>query len=494
MRFTPTSPGTKSASLRIPCSDALNARFTVTVTCVADPIAVTGVTTSATTLSVIVGNTAFLSCAVLPANATNSEVSWTSSNPNAATVSEEGLVTGVAEGDTVITATTADGNFTASCAVLAYLPAVNGVSLSPSAIALTAGETGQLTPAITPSAAKNKRVSWASSDPSKVAVSSSGLVTAIAGGSATITATTDDGGYTAACPVNVYNPASWTNVAASSPSPFTARRYHQSLAYNGKLYVIGGNRSDDLILNDVWSSADGITWTNILPPSTSPGPTQFPQRRSHRCIVFKDKLWVVGGEYWSGTEIPKNDVWSSTDGVTWTEVLADTATPGPSQFEQRCRFSMLTDGDEMYVLGGAGAARLNDVWSSTDGATWTQVRADGAAGGFVARIDHSCFNLNGTFFVLAGSDAVGALADVWSSSDKGATWTKLTDTAFPPRIYTAYTSYGGKYWVASGFHDSYVSMNDLWSSADGATWTQVLADGNAVFSPAFQFHDDGLQQ
>ncbi len=485
VRFTPASLGTKHVTLRIECNDGSNSAFRVTVSCTADPIAVTGMALSETAHSLAVGTTFCLFCTVTPANATYSSVTWSSSNPAAASVSEEGLVTGISEGDSVITATTEDGSRSASCAVLVYIPAVSGVTLSPSNLALTAGESGQLTASVTPGAAKNKKVSWTSSDPSRAAVSASGLVTAIAGGSATITATTEDGGYAAACPVNVYTPTSWVNVAASSSSPFTARRYHQSLAYNGKLYVIAGNRSDDTILNDVWSSSDGINWTNILPHTASPGATQFPQRRSHRCIVFKEKIWVIGGEFWSGTEIPKNDVWSSADGVTWTQVLADTATPGPSQFERRCRFSMLTDGDAMYILGGAGATRLDDVWSSTDGATWTQVRADGAAGGFVARIDHSSFNLNGTFYVLAGSDTVGALADVWSSSDKGATWTKLTDSAFPPRAYHAFASYGGKFWVASGFHDSYVVMNDLWSSSDGVAWTEVLPDGNSVFPGRF---------
>ena len=433
VRFTPTSPGTKSASLRIPCSDAQNLRFAVTLACVADPIAVTGVTLSDAALFLTVGSTGFLGYAVTPANATNAEVTWSSSNPSAATVSEEGLVTGLAVGSSTVTATTTDGNFTASCAVVVYVPAVTGVSISPAELALTAGESGKLSQVIAPSGATNKYVSWSSSDTTKATVSASGLVTAIAGGSATITATTSDGGYTATCPVNVYNPASWTNVAASSPSPYTARRYHQSLAYNGKLYVIGGNRDDDAILNDVWSSSDGINWSNILSYNTSPGPTQFTKRRHHSCIVFKDKMWVIAGEDWSGTGLPTNDVWSSTDGIAWTQVLADTATPGPNQFSQRSFVSLTTDGDKMYILGGylknpgPNNNFSNDVWSSTDGAIWTQVKADLAAGGFTARVSAGAYILNGVVYIFGGDDTSGTVGDLWTSTDGGATWTKLAD-------------------------------------------------------------------
>jgi hypothetical protein len=84
----------------------------------AGDILVTGVSVSPTTASVGVGiNSRQLTATVSPANATNKNVSWSSGNPLVATVSPSGLVTGVTSGSTIVTVTTNDGGFTATCAV-----------------------------------------------------------------------------------------------------------------------------------------------------------------------------------------------------------------------------------------------------------------------------------------------------------------------------------------------------------------------------------------
>ena len=80
---------------------------------------------------------------------------------------------------------------------------VSSVALDKAAMSLTAGASGQLTAEIAPSTAVNKNVTWSSSNSSVATVSSSGAVTAVAEGTATITVTTEDGGKTAACNVTV---------------------------------------------------------------------------------------------------------------------------------------------------------------------------------------------------------------------------------------------------------------------------------------------------
>lgn len=78
-----------------------------------------------------------------------------------------------------------------------------GVSVSPSTASVEAGSTVQLTETVAPSNATDKSVSWSSSNTAVATVDSSGLVTGVSAGSATITATTTDGGYTATCAVTV---------------------------------------------------------------------------------------------------------------------------------------------------------------------------------------------------------------------------------------------------------------------------------------------------
>lgn len=83
---------------------------------------------------------------------------------------------------------------------------VTGVSLNQTSAVLPAGSTLTLTASVAPDNAGNKNVSWSSSNTAAAAVNSSGTVTAVAVGSAVITVTTEDGGYTAACAVTVTAP------------------------------------------------------------------------------------------------------------------------------------------------------------------------------------------------------------------------------------------------------------------------------------------------
>lgn len=81
-------------------------------------VSVTGVSLNKKTLQMVVGNTATLTASVLPANASNKSVTWTSSNTATATVSSTGTISAKAEGVTTITCKTVDGNFTAECYVV----------------------------------------------------------------------------------------------------------------------------------------------------------------------------------------------------------------------------------------------------------------------------------------------------------------------------------------------------------------------------------------
>ena len=140
-----------------------------------------------------------------PSDATNKNVTWSTSDASIATVTD-GVVTAVAPGTATITVTTEDGNKTATCAVTvtaATVP-VTGVTLNKTSTSLYVGDTETLTPTITPDNATNKNVTWSSDDTSVATVDASGLVTAVARGTAVITATAADGsGASASCTVTV---------------------------------------------------------------------------------------------------------------------------------------------------------------------------------------------------------------------------------------------------------------------------------------------------
>lgn len=178
---------------------------TTTLTLTVFPrIHVTGVILSPDTLTIYTGNTGQLTASVLPADATDPSVTWSSSNSAVAAVNASGLVTGVSSGTATITATTTDGGFTDTCEVMVIPKNVTSVSLDKHSITLWSGDLSeQLTASIDPSDADNTNVTWSSSNPTVAAVDGSGNVTAGSDGSATITVTTEDGNHTDTCSVTV---------------------------------------------------------------------------------------------------------------------------------------------------------------------------------------------------------------------------------------------------------------------------------------------------
>ncbi|PID87926.1 MAG: hypothetical protein CSB06_02345 [Bacteroidia bacterium] len=148
-----------------------------------------------------------LETTITPDTATNQTVSWTSSNESAATVDNNGLVTGIAAGSAEIIVTTADGNFTDTCTVTVekYSIAVTGVTLSETSKELQVNESFTLTATVAPDGATNKNISWKSDNESVAGVDENGLVTGIAEGVARIIVTTEDGNLTDTCTVTVSN-------------------------------------------------------------------------------------------------------------------------------------------------------------------------------------------------------------------------------------------------------------------------------------------------
>ncbi len=174
-----------------------------TATCdvTVEAIAVTGVTLNKTTAKITIGSTETLVATVAPADATNKNVSWSSSNSAVATVAN-GVVTGVSAGIATITVTTADGNKTATCDVTVEAIAVTEVKLSLHELTIEKGKTQKLTVDVIPSNATNKDIIWSTND-SSVATVSNGTVTGVSPGTATITVTSVDGSHTDTCKVTV---------------------------------------------------------------------------------------------------------------------------------------------------------------------------------------------------------------------------------------------------------------------------------------------------
>ena len=157
----------------------------------------TGVSLDRYTLTLYAGEEAEQLTATLKPEGTEAVVRWMSSNQTAATVSQDGKVTPLAAGVTVVTA--AAGDYRASCIVTVQPERVRvtGIRFDEPTHTLMMGSTVTLQPIIAPDDATVKNLTWVSSDEQTATVSRTGIVTALSVGETTITATTVDGGYSA---------------------------------------------------------------------------------------------------------------------------------------------------------------------------------------------------------------------------------------------------------------------------------------------------------
>ena len=169
------------------------------------PAAVEGVAINKQEIELAPGQTEQLEAIISPENAENKDVRWLSSDYDVANVGRTtGLVTAKANGEATITVKTVDGEKTATCVVKVITP-IESISLSSTSATLIPEATLTLVATVLPETASNKNYSWSSSNEA-VAKVEDGVVTAVAVGEATISATTEAGGKAATCKIVVAEP------------------------------------------------------------------------------------------------------------------------------------------------------------------------------------------------------------------------------------------------------------------------------------------------
>jgi len=160
---------------------------------------------------------------------------------------------------------------------------------------------------------------------------------------------------------------SWSEVTPAAP--WKGRRSAGGVVFQDRVWVMGGASTQGELFNDVWSSTDGIQWRQELRHAPWCG------RMIHAApLVLDGKLWLLGGGVARGNYHPFiawNDVWSSADGRNWERVL-DRA-PWPA----RIWGSAVVYRDRMWLLGGFRSEpaweNLGDIWFSRDGIVWEQL-------------------------------------------------------------------------------------------------------------------------
>ncbi|WP_298314544.1 kelch repeat-containing protein [uncultured Aquimarina sp.] len=227
--------------------------------------------------------------------------------------------------------------------------------------------------------------------------------------------------------------------------------------FDGKVWSVGGDNAytaDDTYGNAVWSSDNGINWVSVTSDL-------FEARYRHTLTVFNNEMWLIGGKNNSGDLL--SDIWRSSDGSTWSNVTMT------APFGNMSAHTTTVFNNKMYVIGPSSSRTNMIVWSTIDGVNWVEENANA----FPVRGNHETVVFNGSLYVIAGRNETSRFNEIWSSTD-GISWSSVATSTpiFNARdLYTA-TVFNNKVWIINGQSETSRITKDIWHSSDMINWTR----------------------
>ncbi len=225
--------------------------------CEKDSAKVSGVTVTPASVTLEAGKTVSLKAAVVPETAADKTVRWESENPAVADVTASGVVTAKAAGETSVTAVTTDGNYRASCLITVIGKTdVTGVRIDETFPVPVGKEVG-LNYAVLPTDASVKTVLFTveegKEDVLTLEDSNRGIVKGVAVGTAQVTVTTAEGGYSDSCAVTVYRAAEKVTITADGYEAAAGLEAGLTLALTA---TVSGEPTYDTVF---WATSDPQT-------------------------------------------------------------------------------------------------------------------------------------------------------------------------------------------------------------------------------------------
>ncbi|HEX8736181.1 MAG TPA: hypothetical protein VF721_12710 [Pyrinomonadaceae bacterium] len=236
--------------------------------------------------------------------------------------------------------------------------------------------------------------------------------------------------------------------------------YQDFVQFKDAIYALGtmqGNYTNMKLTSKISRTRDFKTWETVAEKSS------LPARVFYGAVVFKDKIWLVGG--WDGKNY-HNDVWNSVDGVNWRRAAEKTAwTPRTA--------GLVVFKDRMWLIGGGvidGDKVTNpnagrEVWSSADGINWTEekINSPGQLGGAAVVFDDKLWliganrndgNFDRALYVSADGVNWQRQSAPWSPRGAVAVW------VFGDKLYMT----GGKFsYTLRNGEIKFVYSNDVWA-------------------------------
>ena len=239
-------------------------------------------------------------------------------------------------------------------------------------------------------------------------------------------------------------------------------------------------------------------------------PAAFAPRDGAGALVFKDRMWLLGGWNPPNREFfPRgcnNEVWSSKDGAQWTSVkpnsFKDSSFNPQLDWEGRHTAGYVVYRNKMWIVGGdANQGHYQfDVWNSSNGKSWSYVNK-GKPIPWGPRVLHYTLVFNDKIWVMGGQTVpqIGGgkevfYRDIWTTTD-GINWKQVIpqEPFWPQRgMIGGNVVFKGRMWVlGGGTYDTpkirqRKYFNDVWSSADGVNWQSHVE--SAPWAPR-QYHE-----
>lgn len=252
------------------------------------------------------------------------------------------------------------------------------------------------------------------------------------------------------------NGASWTTILTTAPFVGADLVFQNcAVSLNGRIYVLLNTRA-------VWSSADGVSWVNNKTDIVGSG-----TRAGERLIVHNGILFAL---LTVNNAAPQ--IYSSPDGTTWSSVNGGIAGIGNLT---RCQYESFL-GNQFIIAGLTDATPVrNDVWRSTDnGVTWALLNT---APGFSDRCNTHCFIYGGKIWIVGGATNVAQTTvddDVWSSTD-GSTFTLVTAAGgFTARRSASHAVHNNTMYIGPGLSGGGLAVAELYFAAAGAATSTAL--------------------
>lgn len=278
------------------------------------------------------------------------------------------------------------------------------------------------------------------------------------------TVTSSDGAYSTWV-VDVKK-SKWRCLIENGRAPFTRVDGHQMVVFKDKLWLIGGwvgnidksQATYEEYTSQIWNTTDGENWSKVCD-------APWNGRHGFGCVVHDNKIWVWGGDL-------QTDVWNSEDGLNWTKIL-DVLPFKKRYFGNGVSYKgYLWSNIGDNLAASLEADTFDETWYSSNGSTWTKafVTPMFAPRGLIS----GNVIINDTWYMIGGALLQQNVFynDVWSTTD-GIYWKSITHNAgWQGKRWISVAAFDNKMWVIGGDNPPGDPMytNEVWSSSNGKDW------------------------